>query len=295
MAPGLGGAGLRFGLNVPTRGGGDRKRGPAGAVGGDSGAGAAPPAFTFAALDDSDDEAARLEAGTRYADVGAAVRRQADATDARARAEIKRVLAEDPSAFVYDDGAEEEKGNPLEPAAAVQRESKYISGMLATAKRRAADSDLAYERRARKEAKLDDKEFAGKERFVTASYRKKLEEEKKWLEDEAAAEARDAAKPHNAMAMRIELQQSARTTNAEVVDISPQEPKDGTLGVPQSTARAAEVDMPPHDTKETEPSVAEPGKAGNNAAAAQASDRAALVAAARARYLERRAASKREV
>jgi len=43
-----------------------------------------------------------------------------------------------------------------------------------------------------KERKAEDHLFGDKDRFVTAAYKKKLEEDQKWLAEEKIREARDA-------------------------------------------------------------------------------------------------------
>jgi coiled-coil domain-containing protein 55 len=44
--------------------------------------------------------------------------------------------------------------------------------------------EIRYERRLLKERQVEDHLFEGKEKFVTAAYRKKLEEDKKWQEEQ---------------------------------------------------------------------------------------------------------------
>ena len=289
----FGGAGLQFGLTVPAA---KAKAKPGGAARRPPDARAREPAFGGG--DDDDDDGGGGGGGgvqglERFAGVGAAVRRQADVADARARAEIERLMASDPNVFAYDDNADDEKGKGAQHAPAVPRESRYISGMLATAKRRAADGDLAHERRARKEARLDDAEFGDKERFVTASYRKKLEEEKKWLADEAAAEARNAAKPHNAMAMRIELQQSARgvVPNDEAVAVPRESPKQ-VVPAPEQSAEdipsAAPLEPPAKPSDEGTRATSGMQRERTPSGGENAAERSSTIAAARARYLERR-------
>ena len=52
------------------------------------------------------------------------------------------------------------------------------------AERRKKEDDIAFERKQLKDRVKEDHLFEGKEVFVTGAYRRKLEEQKKWLEDE---------------------------------------------------------------------------------------------------------------
>lgn len=47
-----------------------------------------------------------------------------------------------------------------------------------------ASQDVRYERRLLKERQQEDYLFEGKDKFITSAYRKKLEEDKKWVEDQ---------------------------------------------------------------------------------------------------------------
>jgi len=44
--------------------------------------------------------------------------------------------------------------------------------------------DVRFERRLLKERQQEDHLFEGKDKFITSAYRKKLEEDKKWVEDQ---------------------------------------------------------------------------------------------------------------
>jgi hypothetical protein len=52
------------------------------------------------------------------------------------------------------------------------------------AEERKREQSILYERQLAKERAAEDHLFGDKERFVTAAYRKKLEEDRKWLEEE---------------------------------------------------------------------------------------------------------------
>ena len=75
----------------------------------------------------------------------------------------------------------------------VERKSRYIESLIAKQKEREREQDIIYERRLLKEREKEDHLYGDKEKFVTAAYRKKLEEDRKWLEEEKIADAREAA------------------------------------------------------------------------------------------------------
>jgi predicted Holliday junction resolvase-like endonuclease len=62
--------------------------------------------------------------------------------------------------------------------------SKYIAQLKDKAEQRKREQDIIYERKLQKERNKEDHLFGDKEKFVTSAYRKKLEEQQKWLEEE---------------------------------------------------------------------------------------------------------------
>lgn len=65
---------------------------------------------------------------------------------------------------------------------------KYIGKLLEKAKVRAREQDVVYERQLAKEREKEDHLYGDKEKFVTGAYKKKLQEQAKWLEDERRRE-----------------------------------------------------------------------------------------------------------
>lgn len=51
---------------------------------------------------------------------------------------------------------------------------------MSTAKLREKEKDRIYERKLLKEREVEDKEFGDKPKFMTAAYKKKLQEDQKW-------------------------------------------------------------------------------------------------------------------
>lgn len=163
--------GVKYGLSVPKKEG---KEAPKKVL------------AAFAGESDDDDEEKVAKAIERQAQ-----RKQSDAKVAKLQA---AALAEDPSIFDYDSHFDEiqhqrgaKAGNEIQA-----RKSRYIEGLLDKAKERQKEQDIVYERRLLRERKAEDHLFGDKERFVTAAYKQKLEEDKKWLEEEALQEKIEA-------------------------------------------------------------------------------------------------------
>lgn len=59
------------------------------------------------------------------------------------------------------------------------------------AKQRQMEQEIIYEKRLVKERTKEDHLFQDKEKFVTGAYRKKLEEQQKWMEEERLRQLRE--------------------------------------------------------------------------------------------------------
>jgi coiled-coil domain-containing protein 55 len=70
---------------------------------------------------------------------------------------------------------------------------KYIGQLLSAAKAREREQEVVFERRQVKERQKEDHLFGDKDKFVTAAYKAKLAEDAKWLAEEQAREAAEAA------------------------------------------------------------------------------------------------------
>lgn len=64
--------------------------------------------------------------------------------------------------------------------------SRYIAKLLGTAKNRNREREIIYERKLAREQQVENskEEYVGKEKFVTKSYKRKLEERELWLKEE---------------------------------------------------------------------------------------------------------------
>ncbi|GHP02984.1 hypothetical protein PPROV_000173900 [Pycnococcus provasolii] len=242
----------------------------------------------------------------RFGNVDAAIRRQAQKTNAVAAQDIAKVLASDPNAFAYDDAEDVRRDDnkaEKDPAGEKPKTSRYIENMLKMAKKRTTDHDLVFERRARKEAKLDDEAYGDKERFVTASYKKKLEEEQRWKDEEEAEEARNATAFARVPQWRMGT--AARTEQQTFPDETPAETPAAVAEVAEAAARETlptRPDVPdevpteakakmPAPSDEAAPSEARATTTPVPSVSVSAKkDRASMLAAAKARYLERQKA-----
>lgn len=135
---------------------------------------------------------------------------------ATSRAAVNRALLSEQAALrkraqeaVYDYDGEYDTFKQPEKVAPKQeeRKSRYIGGLLKAADQRKRERDIVYERKVAKEQAEEDAEvdFRGKDKFVTAAYKKKLEERELWLAEEEskrkAEEANDVTKQTGGLAM----------------------------------------------------------------------------------------------
>jgi coiled-coil domain-containing protein 55 len=148
------------------------------------GAGAAA---AFGGGDDDDDDSSSQEEG-QAATGREAVNRAIAKEQAALRARAVAAAAAGGDAAVYDyDGAYESfhiDAKKKESAKADDpRQSRYTGDLLKAAEQRKRERDIAYERKVARDQAAEEAaepEFRGKEKFVTAAYKRKLEERKVW-------------------------------------------------------------------------------------------------------------------
>ncbi|CAN6241680.1 unnamed protein product [Urochloa humidicola] len=105
----------------------------------------------------------------------------------------KKAIEEDPSVYAYDEVYDDMKEKEARPKMQdkVVRQSKYIAQLKEKAEQRKREHDIVYERKLQKERSKEDHLFGDKDKFVTSAYRKKLEEQQKWLEEERIRQLRE--------------------------------------------------------------------------------------------------------
>uniref|UniRef100_A0A1J3DSF3 Nuclear speckle splicing regulatory protein 1 n=1 Tax=Noccaea caerulescens TaxID=107243 RepID=A0A1J3DSF3_NOCCA len=128
-------------------------------------------------------------------DVEKEISRQASKTKALKEIEEqhKKALEEDPCAFAYDEVYDDMKQKAVLPQRQdrTERKSRYIEQLMKQADRRNKEHEIVYERKLTKEREKDEHLFSGKEKFITGAYKRKLEEQKKWLAEERLRELRE--------------------------------------------------------------------------------------------------------
>ncbi|EOA28575.1 hypothetical protein CARUB_v10024793mg [Capsella rubella] len=128
-------------------------------------------------------------------DVEKEISRQASKTKALKKIDEqhKKALDEDASAFSYDEVYDDIKHETLLPRIQDREEHKprYIQHLMKQTERRKKEHEIVYERKLAKERAKDEHLYSDKEKFVTGSYKRKLEEQKKWLAEERLREIRE--------------------------------------------------------------------------------------------------------
>lgn len=112
----------------------------------------------------------------------------------------EQALAQDASVFEYD-GVYDALSSERRDSAArrrAQREAekqqpKYIATLLQKAKIREIENERIRERRLLNERRADDALYADKEKLVSASYKRKLQEQRQWDEEDARLDALEDA------------------------------------------------------------------------------------------------------
>mmetsp|Transcript_34582 Transcript_34582/g.69862 ORF Transcript_34582/g.69862 Transcript_34582/m.69862 type:complete len:355 (-) Transcript_34582:1595-2659(-) len=139
--------------------------------------------------------------------VNAEIAQEQAALRRRAEAAMTAAKATSADVYNYDEGyeqfstAEREAKRKAAAAASSQsqpeRKSRYIGQLLKTAETRKREHDILHERRVAREQAAEEAtnavEFAGKEKFVTKSYKRKLAEREAWLKEEEVKEKEEEA------------------------------------------------------------------------------------------------------
>lgn len=162
--------------------------------------------FNAFATSSASSEPSRSTAASESASDKAAARRKVGEEAARSfqKTQVERAhaqaLAEDPSVFdydgVYDDLQSEraaKRGEREKAREADRKKPKYITTLLEQAKIREVENERIRERRLLNERKAEDALYGDKEKLVSASYKRKLMEMKRWDEEDKRLETIEAA------------------------------------------------------------------------------------------------------
>lgn len=149
--------------------------------------------------DDGDSSDNDSDGGNRGLSSREVVNKQIAREQAARRLRAQANLAKE-TANVYDyDGAYDsfkpKETTPKEEPKDQERKSKYIGDLLKTAKVRERERDAIYERRNAKEQAIEDAnaDYRGKEKFVTKSYKRKLQERQQWEAEQERKEREEEA------------------------------------------------------------------------------------------------------
>eukprot|EP00892_Ulva_mutabilis_P007341 jgi/Ulvmu1/497/UM001_0505.1 len=148
--------------------------------------------------------------------------------DARVKKMQAAALMEDANCFDYDsffDGIQEKREK--EKADAHQNEQagpRYLTSMLAARDQRQRVRDMLFEKKEALAAKADDELFGEKEQFVTAAYKKKLEDDRIFAEQLAAKDKNDEGRTVDAQGMDgfLSVIESAMAKRAATAEEAPE-------------------------------------------------------------------------
>ena len=136
----------------------------------------------FGGADDDEPRDAKQEVAQQMRDLGAAQRR-------RAAQQAAQAASIDPSIYDYDgvyDRMKEDERKKISARSGLSNTNhakpgaRYIGSLKQAAKVREREFDRVYERQLLKEQEQDKDTYGDTERFVTAAYKKQLQESRKW-------------------------------------------------------------------------------------------------------------------
>ncbi|XP_016839443.1 nuclear speckle splicing regulatory protein 1 [Nasonia vitripennis] len=138
----------------------------------------APKAGNVFGNDDDSEE----EGGTDWVKKALKAENEKNKIKRQTQINMQKALKEDPSIFQYDEVYDEIERTKEEERSVkkVEKKAKYIDNLLKTAELRKKEQELRKDRIIQKEIEAEDAMFPDKERYVTSSYKAKLEEMKKF-------------------------------------------------------------------------------------------------------------------
>lgn len=143
----------------------------------------APKAGNVFGNDDDSEE----EEGTDWVKKALKAENEKNKIKRQTQLNMQKALSEDATIFQYDevyDEIERAKVEEKKSDKKVQKKPKYIQNLLKSADLRKKEQELRKERIIQKEIEAEDAMFPDKERFVTSSYKAKLEEMQKFEKEQ---------------------------------------------------------------------------------------------------------------
>jgi len=205
------------------------------------------------ATDDDDNEPKTVN---QVLQEDSARRKQAKKTDSL----FTKALAEDPTAFDYDGIYDSMKTatfqQEVEKRAAKlnDRKPKYVAQIMETQKKRKREQDIIYNKNLLKEKDKEGNEFVDKDKYITAAYKKRLEEDKVWEEEEArrAANEDDVTKKtdlrsfYSSYLNQVAASKEATIKSTQKKDV---QSEDQSKQKPKENQKPVEMDTQNSDTK----------------------------------------------
>ena len=157
-------------------------------------------AAAFSVDDDDDDNTETPSSSMKTHQLPSTNRR---GLDPKTQRDIEQALEQDPNIYGYDEVYEQisstvqqeqkrEEKKRHERETNVNRQPKYVAGLLEKSKERAKEYERMQERRIQREREQEGDVYADKEVFVTSAYKAKLIERQADLEREKKEEKREA-------------------------------------------------------------------------------------------------------
>ncbi|KAL5213931.1 hypothetical protein ABZP36_003083 [Zizania latifolia] len=180
-------------------------------------------------------------------------------------------------------------------------QSKYIAALKEKAEQRKREQDIIYERKLHKERSKEDHLYADKDKFVTSAYRKKLEEERKWLEEEKRRQLQEEKEDDHSSKRKRDSSAEAEVANESKNMKEPAMTQSRDSEAPRSTEKNADVSLNASQTQTTQDAQPAPQtQTPQNTQPAQITDEhykrsADALAAARERALARKRAKGQQI
>ncbi|XP_011498462.1 PREDICTED: nuclear speckle splicing regulatory protein 1 [Ceratosolen solmsi marchali] len=131
------------------------------------------------------DDESEEEEGTDWVKKALKVENERNKIKKQTKLNMQKALRENPTIFQYDEVYDEIERTKEEDKCVknVKQKAKYIDNLLKSADLRKKEQELRKDRMIQKEIEAEDAIFPDKERYVTSSYKAKLEEMKKFEEE----------------------------------------------------------------------------------------------------------------
>ncbi|PKS10271.1 hypothetical protein jhhlp_002021 [Lomentospora prolificans] len=154
----------------------------------------------------------------------------------------------DASLYDYDgvyDAMKPQKKKKDAAAEEEERRPKYMTGLLAASALRKRDQQIAEEKKIAREREAEGEEFADKEKFVTAAYKRQQEENKRLQEEERRREEAEAKgnKTGGMTTFYRDLLNRGEKERAEIVKATEEKARSGKAGEDEEEQEKTEAEL----------------------------------------------------